>query len=58
MIVNVSFTLVFNTVLFPDACRAWKAREIADTTWLQFKLDFAAAHNEFCLTNKSAQHSD
>jgi hypothetical protein len=25
MIVNVAFTLVFNTGLFPDACRAWQA---------------------------------
>jgi hypothetical protein len=23
MIVTVAYTLVFNTVLFPDACRAW-----------------------------------
>jgi hypothetical protein len=25
MIVNVAFTLVFNTGLFPDDCRAWQA---------------------------------
>jgi hypothetical protein len=25
MIVNVVFTLVFNTGLFPGACRAWQA---------------------------------
>jgi hypothetical protein len=29
MIVNVAYTLVFNTGLFPDACRAWKSRAIA-----------------------------
>jgi hypothetical protein len=40
MIVNV-FTLVLNTGLFPDACRAWQARAIVDKTWIQFKLDFA-----------------
>jgi hypothetical protein len=28
MIVNVAYTLVFNTGLFPDACRAWKSRAI------------------------------
>jgi hypothetical protein len=44
MIVNVLFTLVFNTGFFTDACRAWQAREIADNTWIQFKIDFAAAH--------------
>jgi hypothetical protein len=27
MIVNVAYTLVFNTGLFPDACRAWRLQE-------------------------------
>jgi hypothetical protein len=26
MIVNVAYTLIFNTGLFPDACQAWKSR--------------------------------
>jgi hypothetical protein len=29
MIVNVAYTLVFNTGLFPDACRTWQSRAIA-----------------------------
>jgi hypothetical protein len=29
MIVNVAYTLIFNTGVFPDACRAWKSRVIA-----------------------------
>jgi hypothetical protein len=57
MIVNVSYTLIFNTGLFPDACRAWQSRAIAGKTWAQFKLDFATAHHEFCLTNQTAQQS-
>jgi hypothetical protein len=44
MIVNVAYTLVFNTGLFPDACHA-----------AQFKIDFATAHREFWLTNQTAQ---
>jgi hypothetical protein len=44
MIINVVYTLVFNTGLFPDACRAWQSRAIAGKTWAQFKLDFATAH--------------
>jgi hypothetical protein len=55
MIVNVAYTLVFNTGLFPDACRAWKSRAIAGEMWAQFKLDFATAHREFRLTNQTAQ---
>jgi hypothetical protein len=57
MIVNVAYTLIFNTGLFPDACRAWQSRAIAGKTWAQFKLDFATAHREFCLTNQTAQQS-
>jgi hypothetical protein len=57
MIVNVAYTLVFNTGLFPDACRAWQSRAIAGKTWAQFKLDFATAHREFRLTNQNAHQS-
>jgi hypothetical protein len=57
MIVNVAYTLVFKTGLFPDACRAWQSRAIAGKTWAQFKLDFATAHREFRLTNQTAHPS-
>jgi hypothetical protein len=57
MIVNVAFTLVFNTVLFPDACRAWQARAVADNTWMQFKRDFTVAHREFHLMNQTVHKS-
>jgi hypothetical protein len=57
MIVNVAYTLIFNTGLFPDACRAWKSRAIAGKTWAQFKIDFATAHREFRLTNQTAHQS-
>jgi hypothetical protein len=57
MIVNVAYTLIFNTGLFPDACRAWQSRAIAGKTWTQFKLDFATTHHEFRLTNQTAQQS-
>jgi hypothetical protein len=55
MIVNVAYTLVFNTGLFPDACPAWQSRAIAAKTWVQFKIDLATAHREFRLTNQTAQ---
>jgi hypothetical protein len=57
MIINVAYRLIFNTVLFPDACRAWQSRAIAGKTWAQFKIDFATAHREFRLTNQTAQQS-
>jgi hypothetical protein len=57
MIVNVAYTLVLNTGLFPDACRAWQSRAIAAKTWAHFKIDVATAHREFRLTNQTAQQS-
>jgi hypothetical protein len=57
MIVNMAYTLVFNTGLFPDACRAWQSRAIAGKTWAQFKLDFDTAYREFHLTNQTAHQS-
>jgi hypothetical protein len=57
MIINVAYTLMFNTGLFPDACRAWQSRAIAGKTWAKFKTDFATAHHEFRLTNQTAQQS-
>jgi hypothetical protein len=58
MIVNVAYTLVFNTVLFPNACRAWQSKAIAKKTWAQLKIDFATAHRDIRLTNQTAQQSD
>jgi hypothetical protein len=57
MIINVAYTLIFNTGLFPDACRSWQSRAISGKTWAQFKLDLATAHREFRLTNQTAQQS-
>jgi hypothetical protein len=57
MIVNVAYTLFFNTGLSPDVCRAWQSRAIVGKTWAQFKLYFATAHHEFRLTNQTAQKS-
>jgi hypothetical protein len=57
MIVDVAYTLVFNTGFYPNACRAWQSRAIAAKTWSQFKIDFATAHREFRLTNQTAQQS-
>jgi hypothetical protein len=57
MIVNVAYTLVFNTGLFPDTCRAWQSRSIVGKTREQFKLDFTTAHPELRLTNQTAHQS-
>jgi hypothetical protein len=57
MIINVAYTLIFYTGLFPDALRAWQSRAVAGKTWPQLKIDFATAHRELRLTNQTAQQS-
>jgi hypothetical protein len=57
MIINVAYTLVFNTGLYPDERHAWQSRAVATKTWAQFKIDFSTAHREFRLTNQTAQQS-
>jgi hypothetical protein len=57
MIINVAYTLLFNTGLYPDACRAWQSRALAAKTWAQFKIDLSTDHREFRLTNQTAQQS-
>jgi hypothetical protein len=57
MIINVAYTLVFNTGLYPNVCRGWQSTAIAVKTWAQFKIDFSTAHCEFRLNNQTAQQS-
>jgi hypothetical protein len=57
MIINVAYTLVFNTGLYHDACRVCQSRATAVKTWAQLKIDFSTAHREFRLTNQTAQES-
>jgi hypothetical protein len=57
MIVNVAYTLVFNTCLFPDACQTCQVRPAAQKSWTNFKIHFATAHREFLLTNQTAHQS-
>jgi hypothetical protein len=57
MIVDVAYTIVFNTGVFRDACQTWQVPPAAQKTWTNFKIHFAAAHREFRLNNHTAQHS-
>jgi hypothetical protein len=55
--INVAFTLVFDTGLFSDECRAWQVRTTAENTLTNFKVDFSVSYREFRLTNLSAHQS-
>ena len=54
-IVANSYNLVFQTGLFPEACREWRKRPPAEHTWLNFKTDFAEAHRDYRLSVSSTQ---
>jgi hypothetical protein len=46
-IISTAYTLMFNTGMFPDACRMWRRRALIDQTWANFKFDFIEAHQEY-----------
>jgi hypothetical protein len=54
-VVANAYSLVFNTGMFPDACREWRRRPAADQTWDHFKTAFAEAHANLCLSQQTTQ---
>jgi hypothetical protein len=50
-----AYTIVYNTGLFADASREWRRRPLVDKTWPNFKIHFAEAHNDYRLTQTTAQ---
>ena len=45
-IINIAYSLVFDTALFPEACREWRNKEEVQKTWANFKKHFQDAHLE------------
>jgi hypothetical protein len=54
-IVANAYNNVFQTGLFPDACREWRRRPNVEHIWLNFKTDFAEAHRDNRLATSSTQ---
>jgi hypothetical protein len=46
-IVAIAYNIIFSTGMFPEACREWRRRPIVEKTWVNFKVDFALAHQDF-----------
>jgi hypothetical protein len=46
-IIAIAYNLIFATGIFPEACREWRRRPVADKTWTNFKIDFAIAHQDY-----------
>jgi hypothetical protein len=45
-ILTLAYTLVYNTGLYFDECKEWKAKPTADKTWENFKIFFLEAQTE------------
>jgi hypothetical protein len=59
-IVSIAYTHVFATGMFPEACREWRRRPLQEQTWVNFKTDFAIAHQEYResqTTNQAGYHN-
>ncbi len=54
-IVSNAYTLVFNTGMFPEACRDWRKLPAIDKTWTTFKIDFAEACRDCRLSQATTQ---
>lgn len=58
-VVNIAYTIVFNTGVFQDSCRDWRKMQQANKTWPNFKTHFSEAHRDFKqLQNQSGTDSN
>jgi hypothetical protein len=46
-VLNIAYQLVLRTGIFVDDCKLWKKQTDNYKTWPQFKLDFAAAYQDY-----------
>ena len=44
---EISYTLIFNTGLFSDACQDWQRLTVNKHNGVNFKADFETAHHEW-----------
>ena len=54
-VVNTAYNVIFTTGMFNDDCKIWKRKPAAAKTWIQFKIDFAIAHEELVESTQTAQ---
>jgi hypothetical protein len=54
-IINIVYTLVFNTGVYGDECKEWKKYDILEKTWENFKAHFTAEHRLYRKQTQTAQ---
>lgn len=52
-VLTLSYTLIYNTGLYFDECKAWNAKDAANKTWDNFKTFFLHAQAELCLQQQA-----
>ena len=55
-IVNVAYTLIFNTNAFPETCREWRRLPQVEKTWNNFKTIFTEAHKDYMMMQTQNNH--
>jgi hypothetical protein len=53
--VTNAYNLLFQTGMFPDACREWRRRLADEQTWTNFQTDFALAHDDWKSSRNTSQ---
>jgi hypothetical protein len=56
-VVNIAFTLIFNTGIYFDDCKLWNQREQQQKTWQNLKTFFLQASNELRIQQQTAQRA-
>ena len=56
-ILNAAYTIVFNTGMFFEDCKAWRQLPVAGKTWDNFKAHFNEAHQQQHIQQATMQHS-
>ena len=54
-IINNAYTIVFQTGMFFDDCKTWRAKPDADKTWQNFKTHFGEAQRQLRLQTATMQ---
>ena len=51
-VINIAYTIVYNTNVFNDSCRDWRKKQELQKTWANFKTHFTEAHLDFRTYNQ------
>ena len=54
-IVNIAYTLIFNTGVCNDDCKTWRAKPVEEQTWESFKTFFTKANQDLRISTQTAR---